>query len=126
MSTTTSNLAPFSMLDLLLRRHDGSGARRDAPAGPITDALLGNNGIYAPFLSLALACEGREGRIAGRTGGHARPHGEQLNRAQLAALSFADTMESPDGGCAAAAKQKAPAGAVCLTNSARAGFHSPR
>ena len=84
----------FSMLDLLLGVTMDQALDAMHLPEPITDALLGNNGIYAPFLSLALACEGGEVASLAEQAGMLGLTGEQLNRAQLAALSFADTMES--------------------------------
>ena len=84
----------FSMLDLLLGVTMDQALDAMHLPEPITDALLGNNGIYAPFLSLALACEGGEVAALAEQAGMLGLTGEQLNRAQLAALSFADTMKS--------------------------------
>lgn len=84
----------FSMLDLLLGVTMEQALDAMHLPEPITDALLGNAGIYAPFLALALACEGGEVASLAEQAGMLGLTGEQLNRAQLAALSFADTMES--------------------------------
>ena len=60
---------------------------------PITDALLGHGGLYGPFLELALACEGSDGAALAEQAGMLGLTGEQVCRAQLTALAFADTME---------------------------------
>jgi len=84
----------FSMLDLLLGVTMDQALDAMHLPEPITDALLGNNGIYAPFLALALACEGGDAAELAEQAGMLGLTGEQVNRAQLTALSFADTMES--------------------------------
>jgi len=60
---------------------------------PICDALLGNGGLYAPFLDLAQACEGRDGGAIAEQAGMLGLSAEQLNRAHMQALAFADSME---------------------------------
>lgn len=83
----------FSMLDLLLGVSMEEALDAMYLPEPITDALLGNGGLYAPFLELAQACEGREGgSLAERTEALGLA-ADQVNRAQLAALAFADSME---------------------------------
>jgi len=83
----------FSMLDLLLGVSMDSALDSMHLPEPITDALLGNGGIYEPFLSLARACEGGNATTLADEAGMLGLTGEQVNRAQLTALSFADTME---------------------------------
>jgi EAL and modified HD-GYP domain-containing signal transduction protein len=60
---------------------------------PITDALLGNDGAYTPFLKLARACE--EPTVAAlETLTHSLGlSADAVNRAQMSALKFADTLE---------------------------------
>jgi len=83
----------FSMLDLLL----GVGMEQALEAmflpEPITDALLGRGGLYAPFLQLAQACEGGNGEALAQQAEMLGLSAEQVNRAHLGALGFADTME---------------------------------
>ncbi len=83
----------FSLLDLLL----GVGMEQALDAmylpEPITDALLGNGGLYAPFLELARACESGDGAPLAAQAELLGLSAAQVNRAQLAALAFADTME---------------------------------
>ncbi|HEX5801402.1 MAG TPA: HDOD domain-containing protein [Azospira sp.] len=83
----------FSMLDLLL----GVGMEQALDAmylpEPITDALLGQGGLYSPFLELAQACEGRDGKRLAEKAESLGLSADQVNRAQLAALAFADSME---------------------------------
>jgi len=83
----------FSMLDLLL----GVGMEQALEAmflpEPITDALLGRGGLYAPFLQLAQACEGSDGKELAQQAEMLGLSAEQVNRAHLGALGFADSME---------------------------------
>jgi len=83
----------FSLLDALL----GVGMEHALEAmhlpEAISDALLGNGGLYGPFLDLAIACEGDDGAAIAEQAGMLGLSADQLNRAQLQALAFADTME---------------------------------
>ncbi|MFC5302231.1 EAL and HDOD domain-containing protein [Azospira restricta] len=83
----------FSMLDLLLGVSMENALEAMHLPEPITDALLGNGGLYAPFLELALACEGGDGAALAAQAELLGLRPEQVNRAQLAAINFADTME---------------------------------
>ncbi|MDE2583785.1 MAG: HDOD domain-containing protein [Betaproteobacteria bacterium] len=60
---------------------------------PITDALLGQGGMYAPFYELALACEASDGDALAEQAAMLGLQAAQVNRAQLEALAFADKME---------------------------------
>lgn len=83
----------FSLLDVLL----GVGMEQVLDSmhlpEPITDALLGKGGLYAPFLDLARACEAGDGAAIAEQAGMLGLSASQLNRTQLQALAFADTME---------------------------------
>jgi len=83
----------FSMLDLLLGVTMEQALDAMHLPEPIIEALLGQGGIYAPFLDLAFACEGGSAAGLADQAGMLGLTGEQLNRAQLVALNFADTME---------------------------------
>ena len=65
----------FSMLDLLLGVTMDQALDAMHLPEPITDALLGNKRHLRPVPVAGAGLRGRGGRIAGRTGGHARPHG---------------------------------------------------
>ena len=84
----------FSMLDLLLGVTMEQALEAMHLPEPITDALLGRGGLYAPFLEIALACEGGDPAALADQAGLLGLTGEQVCRAQLAALGFADTMEN--------------------------------
>lgn len=83
----------FSLLDVLL------GTEMDALLGnmhlpqPVSEALGKNEGPYAPFLRLARACESDPEMFANQTHqlGIAP---EVVNRAELIALSYADTLQA--------------------------------
>ena len=83
----------FSLLDALL----GIGMEQALEAmrlpEPIGDALLGRGGRYQAFLDLALASEADDGQAVAEQAGMLGLTADQFNRAQLQALSFADTME---------------------------------
>ncbi|HJW02889.1 MAG TPA: HDOD domain-containing protein [Azospira sp.] len=60
---------------------------------PITDALMGQGGMYAPFYDLALACEANDGAALAEQAAMLGLPAAQVNRAQLEALAFAEKME---------------------------------
>ena len=82
----------FSLLDLLLGVSMEQALDAMHLPEPVTEALLGTGGQYAPFLELALACEGDGAPLADQAGMLGLT-AEQVNRAQLGALAFADAME---------------------------------
>jgi hypothetical protein len=58
------------------------------------DALLGNGGVYGPFLELAQwLAKASDGAALADQAGMLGLTGDQVNRAQLGALAFADAME---------------------------------
>lgn len=83
----------FSLLDALLGVSMEKALESMHLPEAISDALLGNGGLYAPFLELAQACEGQDGAAIAEQAGMLGLSAEHLNRAQLEALTFADTME---------------------------------
>lgn len=81
----------FSLLDLLLDADLPSLLDSMRLPEAIVDALVWDEGPYAPFLRLALACENDPAAIAR----HAKELGispQTVNRASLAALSYADNL----------------------------------
>lgn len=82
----------FSMLDLLLGVTMEQALSTMHLPEAINDALLGRGGLYGPFLDLALACEGGDGAVVAAQAEALGLSGEQVCRAQLAALAFADEM----------------------------------
>ena len=83
----------FSMLDALLGVSMDKALESMSLPEPISDALLGNGGLYAPFLELAITSEGSDGNALAEQAGLLGLSAEQFNRAQIQALAFADTME---------------------------------
>ena len=83
----------FSMLDALLGVAMEKVLESMSLPEPISDALLGNGGVYAPFLELAKASESNDGNAIAEQAGMLGLDAAQFNRAQMQALSFADTME---------------------------------
>ena len=83
----------FSLLDVLL----GVGMERVLETmrlpDVICDALLGNGGRYGPFLDLALASERADGAGMAEQAAMLGLRAETVNRAQLQALAFAESME---------------------------------
>jgi len=82
----------FSLLDLLLGVDMETALEAMHLPEPITEALLGAGGIYAPFLDLARACEENDAHVLAERAEMLGIASASLNRAHLAALSFADAM----------------------------------
>ncbi|MBT0959758.1 EAL and HDOD domain-containing protein [Denitromonas iodatirespirans] len=61
---------------------------------PITDALINNEGAYAPFLNLARACERFDPTRLQALVGELTLDNEAVNRALLAGLQFADSLQA--------------------------------
>lgn len=83
----------FSLLDTLLGVSMEKVLEAMRLPDPICDALLGNGGRYQAFLDLALASERNDGEAIAEQAGMLGLTAERFNRAQLQAVSFADTME---------------------------------
>jgi len=83
----------FSLLDALLGVNMEQALDAMHLPEPICDALLGNGGLYAPFLDLARACEDSDGAAIAEKAGMLGLSADHFNRAQIQALAFADTME---------------------------------
>ncbi|WP_200385615.1 EAL and HDOD domain-containing protein [Rhodocyclus tenuis] len=83
----------FSLLDALLGVSMEHALEAMHLPQPISDALLGEGGLYAPFLDLAAACEGNDREALAEQAGMLGISAERLNRAQLSALAFAEAME---------------------------------
>jgi EAL and modified HD-GYP domain-containing signal transduction protein len=84
----------FSLLDVLLGTHMEHVLEQMHLPEPVTDALLRREGIYGPFLDLALTCESEQAQAqvtekAGLLGLTAA----KLNHAQIEALAFADSVQ---------------------------------
>lgn len=83
----------FSLLHVLLGAHLDKILEQMHLPEAITDALVGNGGIYGPFLDLALACEAEDGHTLADKAQALQLTSGQVNRAQLEALAFADSLQ---------------------------------
>lgn len=84
----------FSLLNVLLGTSMQSVlAEMNLPAA-ITDALLFDQGTYAPFLKLARLCESFDCTELQKQAAELQLAPEQINRAIVGALGFADSMQS--------------------------------
>jgi EAL and modified HD-GYP domain-containing signal transduction protein len=83
----------FSMLHLLLGASLQSALEEMHLPAPIADALLGGDGVYAPFLKLACALEGFDDKDLAALAKELHISPEQVNRAHLEALAFADSLQ---------------------------------
>lgn len=82
----------FSLLDVLLGVSMETVLESMSLPEAICDALLGQGGLYAPFLDLACTSEGEDGAAIAELAGQLGLSAESFNRAQLQALAFADAM----------------------------------
>jgi EAL and modified HD-GYP domain-containing signal transduction protein len=83
----------FSMLEALLGVSVEKVLETMSLPGAICDALLGRGGVYGPFLDLAIVCEGEDGKAIAAQAGMLGLSPETFNRAQMKALSFAETIQ---------------------------------
>jgi len=83
----------FSMLEALLGVTMDKVLETMSLPESICDALLGHDGVYGPFLDLAIACEGEDGQAIAEKAGMLGLSSDQFNQALMQALTFADTME---------------------------------
>jgi hypothetical protein len=83
----------FSMLHLLLGASLQSALEEMHLPAQIADALLGGEGVYAPFLKLACALEGFDDKDLATLAKELHISPEQVNRAHLEALAFADSLQ---------------------------------
>lgn len=60
----------------------------------VCDALLYDEGEYAPFLKLARSCESFDPSGLQKLAGELQLTAEQINRAQISALAFADSLQA--------------------------------
>ncbi|MDR3212716.1 MAG: HDOD domain-containing protein [Azoarcus sp.] len=84
----------FSMLNILLGASMETLLEEMVLPEPITDALLYDEGDYAPFLRLARSCESFDPGALVKAADELHVAPEQINRAQLTALGFADSLQT--------------------------------
>lgn len=83
----------FSMLDRLLGLPMASLLEQIQLSDPVNEALLHGEGMYGPFLKLAIACEDRSGNAAALAEAlFISP--SAVNQAQLAATNWARSLQS--------------------------------
>jgi EAL and modified HD-GYP domain-containing signal transduction protein len=83
----------FSLLDVLLGAPMETVLDQMHLPEAISEALVDHEGVFGPFLELALACEGVEAAELARQADTLQLHPESVNRAQLASLTFADRLQ---------------------------------
>jgi EAL and modified HD-GYP domain-containing signal transduction protein len=82
----------FSVLDILLGVPFEAILDEMKLPDAVSDALLGRDSVFKPFLDIALACEmDTDARLSERAAALQLP-AEEVNRAVLKALSFADSL----------------------------------
>jgi len=84
----------FSMLSILLGASMRAILKEMSLPEPISDALLFDEGDYAPILRLARACESFESNALTKAANALQLTPEQINQAQLVALGFADSLQT--------------------------------
>jgi len=82
----------FSLLNVLLGTSTEAVLSEMHLPDAITSALTGQGGVYEPFLDLARACESDARLLASQAESMGLDF-ETINRAQLSAISFADTLQ---------------------------------
>ncbi|MDR1367458.1 MAG: HDOD domain-containing protein [Candidatus Accumulibacter sp.] len=83
----------FSLLDALLGVDMEQVLETMTLPSPICDALLGLEGIYAPFLNLTKTSEGEDGQAIAEQAAMLGLTAQKFNIAQMQALAFADKMD---------------------------------
>lgn len=83
----------FSLLDVLLGTPMEAVLDQMHLPEAISEALVSHDGVFGPFLELALACEGGDAERLEQQAETLQLQPESVNRAQLAALTFADRLQ---------------------------------
>lgn len=84
----------FSLLDTMLGIPLAQALETVALPESVTDALLHNRGVFAPFLELTRACESGDDEAFARTVEALNLSSHQVNMAHLQALAWAETLGS--------------------------------
>jgi EAL and modified HD-GYP domain-containing signal transduction protein len=82
----------FSLLDVILEMPMEQVLEKLYLPAPINDALLHRQGIYAPFLQLAEACEDANLEKIEKLAGTLQLAPDQINRSHLAALAWVEAL----------------------------------
>ena len=84
----------FSLLDTMLGIPLEKALETVALPQSVTDALLHNTGIFAPFLELTKACESGDDAVFARTSESLHLSNRQVNMAHLQALAWAESLHA--------------------------------
>jgi EAL and modified HD-GYP domain-containing signal transduction protein len=84
----------FSLLHILLGTSMQALLDEMHLPASVSDALLSDEGEFAPFLRLARHCENFDGSALVKAAAELHLSAEQINRAQLVALGFADSLQA--------------------------------
>lgn len=84
----------FSLLDTMLNVPIEKALESVALPQPVTDALLHNTGVFAPFLELTKACESGDEVVFARTAEALHLSNRQVNWAHLQALTWAESLNA--------------------------------
>lgn len=82
----------FSLLDAMLGVPIDRALESVALPEPVLDALLRNEGVFAPFLELTKACESGDDETFARTADALHLSNHQVNMAHLQALAWAESL----------------------------------
>jgi c-di-GMP-related signal transduction protein len=82
----------FSLLDTMLGLPLSDALESISLPQSVTDALLHNTGVLAPFLQLTLACENADDVLFAETANELQLTGDQVNWAHLQALAWAENI----------------------------------
>lgn len=83
----------FSLLDVLLGTNIQSVLEEMHLPSPVADSLVGDGGVYAPFLRLARATESFDATALARNAAELQLDVQDVNAAMLAGLAFADRLD---------------------------------
>ena len=84
----------FSLLDVMLSQPMAKALESVALPQSVVDALVHNQGVFAPFLDLTRACESGDEAAFARAANALQLSNHQVNWAHLQALSWADNLAS--------------------------------
>ena len=87
-------IGAFSLLNVLLGTSMQAALDEMSLPAPISEALLAGEGPYAPFLKLATMCESFDPTALREQAAALQITPEQINRAIVSALGFADSMQN--------------------------------
>jgi c-di-GMP-related signal transduction protein len=82
----------FSLLDTMLGIPLAKALESISLPDSVTNALLHNTGVLAPFLTLTKACEAEDDEVFGKTADALQLTNQQVNWAHLQALAWAETL----------------------------------